>query len=107
MNVVLEQIRRLYEIPKGVMHYIVHLVRPRAPPQGPDGWWRRWTVLGPTLNWYHYTLTDLRLTRVDGYTIDVFGRPQPNQTALCRLCARLIQDGERIFYCNACNDSLQ
>ena len=83
MNVFLEQIRRLYGIPKGVMHYIVHMFRPRAPSLGPDGWWEPWTVLGPAQNWYQYTLTDLRLTRVDGYTIDVFGRPQPERTAVC------------------------
>lgn len=32
MNVVLEQLRRKYDVPRGVWHLIVHLFRPRAPP---------------------------------------------------------------------------
>jgi hypothetical protein len=32
MNVAFEQIHRAFEVPKPVMHLIVHHVRPRAPP---------------------------------------------------------------------------
>jgi hypothetical protein len=40
MNVAFEQIRRTFEVPKPVMHLIVHHVRPRAPPP-PAEWHTR------------------------------------------------------------------
>lgn len=38
MNVAFEQIRRKFDVPKGVMHYLVHHVRPRAPGEPPGDW---------------------------------------------------------------------
>lgn len=38
MNVVLEQLRLKHKVPKDIMHYIVHMFRPRAPPFTQKKW---------------------------------------------------------------------
>ena len=65
MNVVLEQIKRKYEIPKDVLHYIIEFFRPRAP-RGVLMWnkwenigsnglkrWYRWGILTEDILYFH------------------------------------------------------
>lgn len=51
MNVVWEQLKKKYKVPKDVMHYIVHLFRPRAPEFAQEPW-LPWT----NGSWYNYNI---------------------------------------------------
>ena len=104
MNVVLTQLREKYGIPKGVMHYIVHFVRPRAPPR-PE--WEPWRVSSSRsiyyriLEWYrfkHFANTapyeDIALD------MEISGG---GWVSICCLC--LTPNNKYVTYCDHCYDS--
>ena len=64
MNVAIELLVRTYEIPKDVMHYIMHMFRPRAAPYPLDEsgkLWEAWTCLAyGEKYWYSFRISTRR-----------------------------------------------
>lgn len=51
-NAVFELLRRKHKVPKGLWHFVVELVRPRAPLVLEK--WDRWTRTGRDIAWYEW-----------------------------------------------------
>ena len=103
MNVAFEQIHRTFEVPKPVMHLIVHHVRPRAPPP-PAGWPRRW--VGSQLNLYFGEKIQLIRYKRRGTATWCDARclvhGEPDYYEVCVSCARPITAFHYITHCDAC-----
>ena len=83
MNVVLEQIRRKFDVSKDVLHYIIEFFRPRAPYIEELNGWEKWKCsLGwGTTRWYNWYI---RMNFVYYYTT-------PTTICLvCKLCLKPI-----------------
>ena len=86
MNVVLTQLREKYGIPKGVMHYIVHQVRPRAP-LGED--WEAWRMTRENDTFQYWIWYNVFLIRTQ-----------------CRPHYDAALDIDKIPVCNYCRDPI-
>lgn len=84
MNVVLTQLREQFGIPKGVMHYIVHQVRPRPPPIEE---WEKWRMTAENDVFQYWIWYSVFLSRT---------QHSPRYDAAL--------DIDKIPVCNYCND---
>lgn len=102
MNVVFTQIRDTFGLPKGVMHFIVHLVRPRAPPRPEYEKWRTHPIRNApeVLLWYNYVV---RTDNKGFYCLAIYLDGETWEYALCPYCLKHLVGVDPLLCCKECH----